>query len=152
MAESRITDYDGNIVTYWYVPHEDETKKITVTEHVYKFIGKLIMHIPKKNYKTVRYYGAYAATVSKKYEGLVPKEFTSLELDTSYLLRDWRLSIIYNFNNDPLECECGSIMRRTYACSLKPKGGGVIHEIYYEGQSKYVPQGWEQRTGYCPHN
>ena len=114
-----------------YNPHEDETKKITVTEHVYKFIGKLIMHIPKKNYKTVRYYGAYAASVNKVHQGKVPKEFSSIELGTSYLLRDWRLSIIYTFNNDPIKCVCGSIMKRTYTCFANPKRGGVFHEVYY---------------------
>lgn len=32
MAQSRITDYDGTDVTYWYQRHEDN-RRITVTEH-----------------------------------------------------------------------------------------------------------------------
>jgi len=152
MAESRITNYDGENVTYWYNPHEAEDKTVTVTEHVYKFMGKLISHIPKKNYKTVRYYGAYAAK-NHKYEGKVKKLYSSFELDNSYILRGWRLSIIYTFNNDPLKCECGSTMERTYSLFPEPKKGGVIYEIYYKkNQERYVPKNWEQKYNYSPHN
>ena len=151
MAESRITNYDGKEVTYWYNPHEDETKTVTITEHVYKFIGKLITHIPPKNYKTLRYYGAYAAK-NHKYEGLVEKLYHNYELQTSYILRDWRLSIVYNFNRDPLKCECGSTMERTYSVLIARKGD-VIYEINHKRkEEKYQHQNWEQRTRYCPNN
>lgn len=102
--------------------------------------------------KTIRYYGAYAAK-NHRFEGKVEKLYKNFELlQTSYFLRDWRLSIVYNFNRDPLKCECGSTMERTYSL-LPSKGGGVIHEIFYKRQEKkYEYQGWEQRTGYCPQN
>ena len=59
MAQSRIINYDGSYVTYYYERHEDG-KKIEETIHVYDFIKLLIKHIPDKNFKVVRYYGLYA--------------------------------------------------------------------------------------------
>ena len=54
MAESRIIDYDGEYVTFWYQRHEDN-KLIKERVHVYEFFKRLIIHIPDENFKTVRY-------------------------------------------------------------------------------------------------
>ena len=59
MAQSRILDYDGTFVKYYYERHEDE-KRIEETIHVFEFIKLLIKHIPDKYFKVVRYYGIYA--------------------------------------------------------------------------------------------
>ena len=59
MAESRIIDYDGEYVTFWYQRHEDN-KLIKERVHVYDFFKRLNFHIPDENFKTVRYYGIYA--------------------------------------------------------------------------------------------
>ena len=45
MAESRIIDYDGNFVTFWYQRHEDNVIVIEKL-YAYQFIQRLIMHIP----------------------------------------------------------------------------------------------------------
>lgn len=63
MAESRILDYDGEYVTFWYQRHEDN-QFVTERVHVYNFFKRLIIHIPDQNFKTVRYYRIY----SKKYK------------------------------------------------------------------------------------
>ena len=47
MAQSRITNYDGTLVSYWYQRHEDN-EIVHVTEHAFDFIQKLIIHIPGK--------------------------------------------------------------------------------------------------------
>lgn len=58
MAESSIICYDGTYVTFWYQRHEDD--KIVIERiHAFEFIGRLILHIPNKNLKYVRYYGCY---------------------------------------------------------------------------------------------
>ena len=59
MAESRMLDFDGEYVTFWYQRHEDN-KVIKEKVHVFEFIKRLIIHIPNENFKTVRYYGIYA--------------------------------------------------------------------------------------------
>lgn len=58
MAESRIIDYDGTYVTFWYQRHEDD--KIVIEKiHAYEFISRIIIHIPEPNFKQIRFYGAY---------------------------------------------------------------------------------------------
>ena len=69
MAQSRILDYDGSYVTYYYERHEDG-KRIEEKIHVYEFIKLLIKHIPDKNFKVVRYYGIYAKE-HKPYKKLI---------------------------------------------------------------------------------
>ena len=59
MAESRIIDYDGTYVTFWYQRHKDNLVIIEKV-HAFEFISRLIIHIPDKNFKVVRYYGLYA--------------------------------------------------------------------------------------------
>ncbi|MDR0923942.1 MAG: transposase [Hungatella sp.] len=98
MASSRIDDYDGDFVTFHYTRHEDNK---TITEHIpaLDFIKRLIIHIPEKHFKMLRYYGIYAKhnTTNKR----------------KFLLRylDWRNSILLTFGYDPLRCQkCGSSM------------------------------------------
>lgn len=62
MAQSRITHYDGQQVTFWYQRHEDH-QKVTETLHAIDFIKRLIIHIPDQQFKTVRYYGLYAKNI-----------------------------------------------------------------------------------------
>ena len=63
MAQSRITHYDGQQVTFWYQRHEDH-QKVTETISAINFIKRLIVHIPDEQFKTVRYYGLYAKNIS----------------------------------------------------------------------------------------
>lgn len=59
IATSRIDTYDGENVTFHYTRHEDN-KTITETIPALNFIQKLIVHIPEKHFKMLRYYGIYA--------------------------------------------------------------------------------------------
>ena len=59
MAQSRILNYDGEYVTFYYERHEDN-QRVEETIHVFDFIKKLIVHIPNEHFKVVRYYGLYA--------------------------------------------------------------------------------------------
>ena len=45
---------------------KDEDKTITATNDAFDFISKLIQHIPSKQFKTIRYFGAYAAMTCPK--------------------------------------------------------------------------------------
>ncbi len=70
ISETRIidVDYEARKVTWYYDPHEDdgleeENKKIgrqTITEDVFNFIMRLIVHIPDKNFHLIRYCGFYS--------------------------------------------------------------------------------------------
>ena len=65
IATSRIDAYDGTSVTFHYQRHEDHE---TVTECIpaIDFIKRLIVHIPDRHFKMVRYYGIYANTINRK--------------------------------------------------------------------------------------
>ena len=112
MAESRIIDYDGEYVTFWYQRHEDN-KLVKECIHVYEFFKRLIIHIPDENFKTVRYYGIY----SKKHK-FHDKMIMLIKSQTHKLrnqLNSWRMSIIKDFDIDPLICpKCGNQMKWLY--------------------------------------
>ena len=58
IANSRIIDYNGKGVTFYY---EDSDGNIHFkTMSVFDFISAIIQHIPEKNFRMVRYYGVYS--------------------------------------------------------------------------------------------
>ena len=60
IASSRIDNYDGHNVTFHYNRHEDE-QLVIETIPATDFIKKLIIHVPEKHFKMIRYYGIYAS-------------------------------------------------------------------------------------------
>ena len=104
MAQSRIINYDGNYVTFWYNRHEDG-KRVEETIHVYDFIKRLIKHIPDKNFKVVRYYGLYAK--EHKQSKKLFKLLNSTQIQIKQQLRKWNLSIELSFGYNPTKCDCG---------------------------------------------
>ena len=101
MAESRIIDYDGTYVTFWYQRHEDD--KIVIEKiHAYEFISRLIIHIPEENFKYIRFYGAYCNT-TKCHKSFL-KLFNEKVIEFKEKANKWRLKIITNFHIDPLSC------------------------------------------------
>ena len=104
MAQSRILNYDGTYVTYYYERHEDG-KRIEEKIHVYEFIKRLIKHIPDKNFKVVRYYGIYAKEHknSKKIFKLLNENVIKIK----EILRKWQYSIELSFGYNPTKCSCG---------------------------------------------
>ena len=151
MSEARITNYDGKKVTWFYHPHEDEDKTITVIDDAFDFISKLIQHIPSKQFKTIRYFGAYAAK-NHKYRLCKDKLYKDWEIKKSSKLNEHRFSIIFNFEYDPIECKkCHHTMELEYGYYIKRKDGEIIYEKqkYYK-QNKWQKSTWQDRTQYCP--
>ena len=107
MAQSRITDYDGSFVSYWYQSHEDN-KVHDVREHAFEFIKKLIIHIPEKGFHMLRYYGLYVKGPDS-HKQLIRRQSSALSELKRALLK-WRYLVESSFNKDPLECECGQTM------------------------------------------
>lgn len=107
MAQSRILNYDGTYVTYYYERHEDG-KRIEETVHVHEFIKKLIVHIPDKNFKVVRYYGLYAKQ-HKQSKKLI-KILNNKQIEIKELLRKWNYAIELSFGHNPTKCTCGGKM------------------------------------------
>jgi hypothetical protein len=135
MSESRIIniDYDKHTITYYYDPHEDhgldedeKQGRQYVTESVFKFIKKLIIHIPDKGFHTVRYYGFYANKSKKKFPAYL-KLYTKQEIKKLHNRLFWRISLLLTYKYDPLLCICGSTMKVNRDLSYFPDyyfGGG----------------------------
>jgi uncharacterized protein (DUF983 family) len=63
IANARITQYNGEAVRFYWKDHDDIIHyKIML---VHDFISAIIQHIPEKNQKLVRYYGAYSRRKKK---------------------------------------------------------------------------------------
>ena len=103
MAESRILDYDGEFVTYYYDRHEDG-KRVVEKFHAFDFIKKLIIHIPEKGFNMVRYYGIYAMKKS------VTSPFKKIK-EKLTKPRKWIDKLSAHFMCNPLKCSCGNTLK-----------------------------------------
>lgn len=109
IAESRILDYDGKYVTYKYTRHEDN-KAIIEKAHVYEFIKKIIIHIPEKNFKMIRYFGLYSRR-SKGNNNFI-KMIDERIIKIRKSIANWEYRILAAFGVDPCDCpNCRSKMR-----------------------------------------
>jgi len=110
LAQSRITDYTGTHVTFTYTPH-GSNELITETLHVFDFIKKLIIHIPERNFKMIRYQGFYFKRKRKQCL-LHQKRLEITEYSRMLAIHgSWRKRILFYFNRDPLKCiYCGATL------------------------------------------
>ncbi len=110
MAQSRISSYsyEKKEISYWYDDHKSN-KHITVFEHVYQFMLKLIRHIPDRNFKMTRYYGIYVCA-DHKHKKSVRLKLKQKSINSSYRRLHYRRSLITVFGVDPLLCTCGLYM------------------------------------------
>ena len=130
MAESRILDYDGTYVTFWYQRHEDN--KIVIEKiHDFEFISRIILHIPEKNQKYIRYYGCYHEStkiVTSKMKEIFRK-FNQKSIELKKTITKWRLNIQFSFNIDPLKCpNCDTIM--IYAESVNGEWRNIMEDDF----------------------
>ena len=112
IAESRIQGYDGKTVTFSYEDHETGETKLEKLP-VLQFIGRLIMHIPKKGYQMVKRYGLYARHIKPVFKRALELARKAKQLVFNFFSRrdTWRQRIIRRFQQDPLLCPiCGAEM------------------------------------------
>lgn len=95
-------------MTFHYTRHEDD-KTVSECVPAMDFIKRLIVHIPEKHFKMLRYYGIYAK--HHKQEKNLHKCLSSEKKRFLKRLLDWRNAILISFGYDPLKCpECGTSM------------------------------------------
>ena len=123
IATSRIDNYDGENVTFHYNRHEDE-ELVTTTVPAIEFIKMLIIHIPDKHFKMIRYYGLYAK--HHKHESKLSLAVSKQKRRLLASTLAWRSSLLSSFGYDPLLCKCGHIMTIFETC-LK---GSPLIEFY----------------------
>lgn len=125
ISERRITkcDITNNTVTWFYDPHEDddiedEDKKIGrqyITEDVFSFMQKIVLHVPDKGFQQVRYYGFYSNKFKRKITDkslFSDKELKAMRYDTI-----WVVGLKKAFGYDPTLCKCGTQMILNYELS-----------------------------------
>ena len=122
ISQGRITnvDFNNHTISFYYDPHEDlNTRKDNkigrqyVTEHIFDFIKKLIVHIPDTGKHNIRYYGFYANKSKQrpiirtiKWPLYPNKVIRKMIAELS-----WRNKILKSFNYDILMCDrCGNTL------------------------------------------
>ncbi len=114
IGETRILSYDGKSVTYKYLDHYTKSYS-TSTLPVLDFIALLIIHIPHKNFRNIRYYGFLANRVSTKLLPIVYKLLDMKNIISKKVSTSWRNMLKNTFSLDPLICPvCNNIMRLAY--------------------------------------
>lgn len=112
LAEARIEKYDGKEVTFKFHDHYNNTIE-RITMSVFQFIGRLIMHIPDRHFRMIRYYGFLSNRTRGK---LLPVVYKAINQITPKKIKklSWRLMIWMNFKKDPLACKnCNHTMNLT---------------------------------------
>jgi len=113
IALSRIEEYDGQYVTFRYHDKKDgqeKREKLTVEE----FIARLIVHIPEKQFKMIRYYGVYSRrikSICKKVISACQKETRKwiVKIKKTLRRRNWEQRIKDQTGKDPMKCpHCGN--------------------------------------------
>ena len=78
IANTRICGYDKKTVTFWY--KDNGGVKNIVSMEIFEFIEALIQHIPDRQFKMIRYYGAYARKWKSKFRFYLQESITQLKL------------------------------------------------------------------------
>ena len=136
IAESRILKYDGENVTYKYTRHEDN-KTIVEVVHVYEFIKKIIVHIPEKNFKMIRYFGIYSRRSKGKVNFIKMMDKRILSIRRS--IENWENRILAISGVNPCKCpNCGNNMR--FNDIVDPKYGSMRERL----KSKIISENEEK--------
>ena len=140
MAESRILSYDkSNDNVSWFYEDHTTNQKITVNETGKKLLGKMIIHIPDKSFRMVRYYGFYnnkcndVLDIINELLGKQNKVHHNKE-ERKNLLKEklnklkFRTQLIDSYNRDIFKCKCGGTFEFIY--SYNPLEGNTNDRYY----------------------
>lgn len=135
IALHRITDYNGEYVTYWYREHPTDRRVYTKVS-AYRFIARIIQHIPPKGLKLIRHYGLYARVKFKKIKELIERIFSHIKslsqeffsLSQALPSTNYRQRLKNSFGIDPLRCpNCGN---RLILYEIWHPKYGTVYDIY----------------------
>lgn len=108
IAESRIINYDGENVTWFYSDHKHEQYH-EVTDSAFSFISKILRHLLPFNFKSIRYFGFY--NKSDKINNDVNKIIKKEKIPFYRSLITWKHSILTCFDRVPIRCpKCNCLM------------------------------------------
>lgn len=102
----------NHYILFHYNRHEDN-KLIVETIPAIDFIKRLIIHIPDKHFKMIRYYDIYNSSVALSPVVQNARLLHAIHPSKHAFLRSltrWRLSLLASFSSVPLRCPCGCTM------------------------------------------
>lgn len=115
IAESRILNYDGKTVSWYYTDHKHEQYR-EVTDSVFSFISKILRHLLPSNFKSIRYFGFY--NKSDKIDSNINKIVNKEKIPFIRSLLKWQNSILTSFHRIPIKCpKCGHLMDLVFEVS-----------------------------------
>ena len=99
IANTRIFNYNGEAVRFYWKDHEDNIHfKIMIADD---FISAIIQHIPEKNQKLVRYYGAYSRKKKRGIKSSTIKTFNEHKRDYCPKCHEKMEFILYSEGDKP---------------------------------------------------
>lgn len=135
ISNSRIINYDGKNITYSY-KEKTTRKKFFITVNVLDFIGKLVQHINKKHFKSIRRYGLYSRRLNKLSINIInlfnfveQRNISDLLSKLNFKNLNFRERLIKLFNIDIKQCKvCNQNMKLFRIWSLK---SGLIYDMKF---------------------
>ena len=128
LAQTRITNYNGQKVTFFYEDRNDNNGPIYVTLPAEQFISLLIQHIPQTNFRMIRHYRLLASRVKGKLLKIVFKLLNQVKkviYQTNWRIRQLRYKLI-----DPLVCKvCGQEMVLSEVAYSNGLGGLTVKSV-----------------------
>jgi hypothetical protein len=113
IAQTRITSFINNVVTFWYEDHK-EKRKINISLPALDFIGKLVAHIHDRHFKQIRYAGLLASR-SRTFNLERARVLLGHGEPQMWLKITWRNAIKVFTGRDPLTCpQCDLELKRTH--------------------------------------
>ena len=149
IAVSRIVEYDGETVTYWYRDHKSKAKKVE-TVSVFTFIGRMVQHILTKGFKRVRYYGLQATKSFSKWCDIIKEGICKIgkAIKGAYEVvspKNYQQRYHDITGKDPFVCRyCGGemILWKIW----HPQCGYIFDEEEQIKQDKYGVKEWFEET------
>jgi len=125
IANTRICGYDGCSVTFWY--KDNDGVKHVVAMGVFQFIEALIQHIPDRQFKMIRYYGAYARKWKSQFRFYLQESITQSKLSDFPKKSGVRCPVCNNFMEFVMYWKKGPPLKSVF--------GSKIHDWNYISSS-----------------
>ena len=87
---------------------------------VFKFMERLVLHVPDKGFQQIRYYGFYSNKFKNKIDDC--SLFSKKQLKEMKYNTKWLVALEKSFGYNPTLCKCGNYMILDYELSVFKEG------------------------------
>jgi hypothetical protein len=126
ISETKIVYYsfEEQTVRFSYKDKISKTHKTDVVS-VNEFVGRLIKHIPEKNFRMIRHYGFYANAVKNKLKEILEYQVRCLFGETKLLFepKTWKRRILEFSGRDPLMCPVCKVSMKLREIAYRARDG-----------------------------